>query len=697
MTQSLVIVESPAKAKTIGKYLGKNFKVEASMGHVRDLPKSQIGIDTENNYQPKYITIRGKGKLLDILKKEAKKADKIYLATDPDREGEAISWHLATILGLKPEDKCRIEFHEITKTAIKDAIKNPRIVDKSLVDAQQARRILDRLVGYQISPILWRKIKWGLSAGRVQSVTVRLICDREDEINVFIPKEYWSLTASFKKGSGTFESKFYGYKGKKVSLDNKEQVDKILGELSGAEYVVKDIKRQEKKKNSLPPFTTSTLQQEAHRKLNFTTKKTMSIAQQLYEGIDVKKEGSVGLITYMRTDSVRVSEEAEKAASEYIENKYGKNYLPDTKKIYKTKENAQDAHEAIRPTGIDRNPDEIKESLSNDQYKLYKLIWSRFIASQMKEAIYNTISVDIVATSKTDAKNYNFKSTGSTLKFPGFLTVYKIEEEDGEKESKLPELKVDEKLNLSEMEPKQHFTQPPPRYTEATLVKALEENGIGRPSTYAPIISTITGRGYIERDKKNLFPTELGQVVTELLKEYFKDIVDADFTAGMEKKLDEIEDGKENWIKTVDEFYRPIKEQIKIAEDNIEKITLNEPVEVSEIPCDKCGKLMVIKKGRFGKFLACPGYPECKNTKPIVEELDVECPKCKGKIVVRKSKKGKVFFGCGNYPQCNFVSWYKPVKEKCPNCGNMLVEKTVKGNKELKCTNEECNYKKIEG
>lgn len=691
MAQSLVIVESPAKAKTIGKYLGKNFKVEASMGHVRDLPKSQIGINTEDNYQPKYITIRGKGKLIDVLKKEAKKANKIYLATDPDREGEAISWHLSNILGLAPEDKCRIEFHEITKNAIKDAIKHPRVVNKSLVDAQQARRILDRLVGYEISPILWRKIKWGLSAGRVQSVTVRLICDREKEIKDFIPKEYWSLTGYFKKNSNEFLGKFYGFKDKKVNLDNKEQVDKILSDLKGADFIIKDIKRQEKKKNASPPFTTSTLQQEANRKLNFTTKKTMSIAQQLYEGIDVKNEGTVGLITYMRTDSVRTSEEADKAAANYIENKYGKEYLPETKKVYKSKGNSQDAHEAIRPTGVERNPEEIKESLSSDQYKLYKLIWSRFIASQMKEAIYDTISVEI------KANDYSFKANGSTLKFPGFLTVYKIEDEDGEEENKLPELSVGEKLKLNTIEPLQHFTLPPARYNEATLVKALEENGIGRPSTYAPIISTIVDRGYVEREKKNLFPTELGEVVTELLKEYFKDIVDVDFTAGMEQKLDEIEDGLENWIKVVDEFFTPIKSQIKYAEETIEKITINEPVEVSDVPCDKCGKMMVIKKGRFGKFLACPGYPECKNTKPIVEELDVECPKCKGKIVVRKSRKGKVFFGCANYPNCNFVSWYKPVKEKCPECGNMLIEKTLKGKKELKCTNEECSYKKIEG
>jgi DNA topoisomerase I len=689
MTQSLVIVESPAKAKTIEKYLGKkNYKVVASMGHVRDLPKSKLGIDTENNYQPKYITIRGKGKLIEALKKDAKKADKIYLATDPDREGEAISWHLATILGLDAADKCRIEFHEITKNAIKDAIKKPRIVNKSLVDAQQARRIIDRFVGYEISPILWRKIKWGLSAGRVQSVTVRLITDREKEIKDFIPEEYWSLIGNFQKKSNIFEGKFYGYKDKKISLVNKEQVDCIIDDLKTAEYLVKDVKNQEKKKNPTPPFTTSTLQQEAHRKLNFTTKKTMSVAQQLYEGIDIKGEGSAGLITYMRTDSVKISEEAEKAASEYIESKYGKDFLPATKKVYKSKSNAQEAHEAIRPTSVAKHPDEIKESLSTDQYKLYKLIWTRFVASQMREAIYSTVTVDI------KANDYNFRANGSTLKFPGFLSVYKIEEE--EEENKLPELAIGEKLDLKEMEPKQHFTQPPPRYTEASLVKALEENGIGRPSTYAPTISTIIDRGYVERDKKNLFPTELGEVVTELMVEYFKDIVDADYTAGMEKKLDEIEAGTENWINVVGEFYKPISEQIKTAEDKIGKITINEPVEETDIPCDKCGKLMVIKKGRFGKFLACPGYPECKNTKPIVEELDVECPKCGGKIVVRKSKKGRVFFGCGSYPNCDYISWYRPIKEKCPECNGTLIEKNLKNKKEIKCTNENCTYKRIE-
>lgn len=687
MAQSLVIVESPAKAKTIGKILGKNYKIEASMGHIRDLPKSQIGVDVDNNYEPKYITIRGKGQLLDKLKKEAKKADKIFLATDPDREGEAISWHLATALGLDDTKQCRIEFHEITKSAIKEAIKNPREINKPLVDAQQARRVLDRLVGYEISPILWRKIKWGLSAGRVQSVAVKLICDRENEINSFEEKEYWSLTAKLKSDNKIFEASLYGKNDSKINLDNRSQVDEILKELNGESFVVKNIKKQLKKKNPLPPFITSTMQQEAYKRLNFTAKKTMSIAQQLYEGIDLKKEGTVGLITYMRTDSVRISDEAQKNAEEYIKNEYGNQYLPESKRVYKTKGNAQDAHEAIRPTYVDKNPENIKDSLTSEQYKLYKLIWSRFIASQMASALYDTVSTDITA------KEYLFKASGSILKFPGFLAAYNIEDEEENK--KLPELTQDQKLSLKELTPKQHFTQPPARYTEATLVKALEENGIGRPSTYAPIISTITDRGYVVREKKALVPTELGEVVTELLKENFKDIVDVEFTAAMEQKLDEIEDGNTNWVDIVDEFYKPLKKLIEIAEQNIAKITIEEEVEVTDVICEKCGRNMVIKRGRYGKFLACPGYPECKNTKPLVEELDVKCPNCQGKIVVRKSKKGRTFYGCSNYPTCNYVSWDKPTDKRCPECSSIMVEKFTKGKKMLKCSNAECKYTEI--
>lgn len=685
MAKSLVIVESPAKAKTVGKFLGKNYKVEASMGHVRDLPKSQIGVNTENNYEPKYITIRGKGKLIDTLKKEAKKADKVYLATDPDREGEAISWHLAAILGIDEKEKCRIEFHEITKGAIKDAIKNSRKINMGLVNAQQGRRILDRLVGYEISPILWRKIKWGLSAGRVQSVAVRLIVDRENEIKSFIPKEYWSLIGIFKAGNKTFEAKLHSKKDEKMNLEVQEQVDEVLMNLKNADYYVSDIKKQEKRRNPLPPFITSTLQQEAYKRLNFTAKKTMSIAQQLYEGIDIKAEGTVGLITYMRTDSVRISEEAQRSAEAYIEKKFGKEFLPEARRTYKTKSNIQDAHEAIRPTSIERNPEEIKDSLSNDQYKLYKLIWSRFAASQMASAIFDTTTVDI------RANDYIFKASGSNLRFPGFAKLYSMDEEDKEN-TNIPNIEINQKLTLKELEPKQHFTQPPARYTEATIVKTLEENGIGRPSTYAPIISTIVDRGYVVREKKTFLPTELGEVVTELLKEYFSSIVDVEFTAEMEKKLDEVEEGKENWINIVDEFYKPLKDLIKIAEDKISKITIEEEVEVTDILCDKCGRNMVIKKGRYGKFLACPGYPECKNTRAIVEELNVACPKCEGRVVVRRTKKGRVFYGCSNYPECNFVSWDKPTEEKCPNCNTALVEKITKNKKQLKCINDKCNY-----
>lgn len=682
---NLVIVESPAKAKTIGKFLGRNYIVEASMGHVRDLPKSKIGVDIDNNYKPNYITIRGKGKIIDKLKKSAKKANKVYLATDPDREGEAISWHLANILGIGLDKPVRVEFHEITKTAIKEHIKTPRTININLVNAQQARRILDRLVGYQISPILWKKIKWGLSAGRVQSVAVKLICDRENEIKKFVPEEYWSITATFNHNNKNFEATLNLANGKKINIKNKEEADEILKKLEGSSYVVKSIKKQQKKKNPYAPFTTSTLQQDAYKKLGFTTKKTMSIAQQLYEGIDIKKEGTVGLITYMRTDSVRISKEAESAAANYIENTYGKSYLPEKSRVYKTKSNAQDAHEAIRPTSADRNPDIIKPSLTNDQYKLYKLIWSRFIASQMAEAIYDTISIDIAA------DDYIFKATGSHLKFKGFLTVYNVDDES--KENILPDIKENEVLKVKKLTPKQHFTQPPARYTEATLVKTLEENGIGRPSTYAPIISTIIDRGYVIREKKTLMPTELGEVVTELLKEYFKNIVDVDFTAEIESELDEIEEGKKDWVSTVDKYYKPLKELIKVAEDKIGKISIEEEVEETDIVCEKCGRKMVIKKGRYGKFLACPGYPECKNTKPLIEKLDVACPKCGGSVVVRRSKKGRTFYGCSNYPNCNFVSWDKPTNKKCPVCGNILVEKFSGKNKILKCINKECSYK----
>ncbi|CCJ33748.1 DNA topoisomerase I [Caloramator australicus RC3] len=563
MSQSLVIVESPAKAKTISKFLGKNFKVKASMGHIRDLPKSQLGVDIENNYEPKYITIRGKGDLIDELKKEAKKASKVYIATDPDREGEAISWHLAYILGLDISEKCRVEFHEITKKAVVNAIKNPRDINMNLVNAQQARRILDRLVGYEISPVLWKKIKWGLSAGRVQSVAVRLICDREKEIREFVQEEHWTITATLKNGDRVLDAKLVSFGDEKLKITNKEQADEIIKRLTGKIFYVNEVKKQERRKNPFPPFTTSTLQQEAYKKLNFSTKKTMQIAQQLYEGIEIKGEGSVGLITYMRTDSVRISDEAKKTTRDFIKDNYGTEFLPSTERTYKSKGGAQDAHEAIRPTSVERTPDRIKNSLTNDQYKLYKLIWERFVASQMADAIYDTMSIEF------ESENYIFKSSGSILKSLGFLSVYRTDDEEEDK--LLPDVKEKEEFQPVAIEPKQHFTQPPPRYTEATLVKALEENGIGRPSTYAPIITTILERKYVERDKKFLKPTELGEIVTELLKEYFSDIVDIDFTAEMENKLDEVEQGKENWIDIVDGFYKPLKEKLKLQRRKSEK------------------------------------------------------------------------------------------------------------------------------
>jgi len=689
MGQKLVIVESPAKAKTIGKYLGNNYIVEASMGHVRDLPRSTLGVDIENEYAPKYITIRGKGELLDKIRKVAKKCDKVYLATDPDREGEAISWHLEKVLKIDECEKCRIEFNEITKNAVKNAIKNPRKVNSSLVDAQQARRVLDRLVGYKISPILWRKVKWGLSAGRVQSVTLKMICNREKEISEFKPEEYWTIESevSKNKSSKSFILKLVSYKGKKISINNKEQNDKIIDELKQGEFKVSKIKRGTKNKNSLPPFTTSTLQQDANRKLNFSTKKTMSVAQQLYEGIEVKGHGTIGLITYMRTDSVRVASEAQNAAHDFIVSEYGKEYFPEKFKVYKGKKNAQDAHEAIRPTYIDLTPDKIKNSLRDEQYKLYNLIWCRFVASQMTNCILNSISVDAIN------NDYTFRVTGTSIKFEGFMKVYKYVTEDEEDSQKIPQLSEDDILISKKIEGKQHFTQPPARFSEASLVKTLEENGIGRPSTYAPIISTLLDRKYIKKEKKTIYATELGNIVNNIVSEYFKQIVDVEFTADMENKLDNIEEGKENWNKVVDEYFKPLEKSIEIAEKEVAKITIED--EVTDIKCDKCVRNMVIKHGRFGDFLACPGYPECKNTKPIVEELNVSCPKCGGKVVVRKSKKGRKFYGCSNYPECDFVSWFEPSDEKCPECGSYMVKKSSKSKGEyLECSNSECKHVK---
>lgn len=688
MGQNLVIVESPAKAKTIGKYLGKNYIVEASMGHVRDLPKSKLGVDIENNFNPKYITIRGKGELIDKLKKAAKKADKIYLATDPDREGEAISWHLANILKISGEENCRIVFNEITKGAVKASIKEARKINQNLVDAQQARRILDRLVGYEISPILWKNVKWGLSAGRVQSAALKLICDREEEIKAFKAEEYWTVDCTLKKDKKKFSVKLSKYKGKKIDIKNKDEADKIIADLEKHNFIVSSVKKSSRMKNPLPPFITSTLQQEASKKLNFITKRTMSIAQALYEGVEVKGYGTVGLITYMRTDSVRISEEAQNKAIEFIKENYGDEYVPDKVRIYKGKKNIQDAHEAIRPSHVEISPEVAKVSLTPEQYKLYSLIWKRFMASQMSSCKLSTNTIDILN------GEYNFKATGSTIKFDGFMKIYDYQTEDEENDVALPALQEGDILQKASLEGKQHFTQPPSRYTEASFVKLLEEKGIGRPSTYVPTISTLLSREYIVREKKNLLPTELGFIVNNIVSDYFKQIVDADFTASMEGKLDDIEEGNAYWTKVVDEFFTPLKVAIDKAEKEISKIVIED--KVSDVPCDKCGRMMVIKHGRFGNFLACPGYPECQNAKPIVEEVEAPCPKCGGKVLKKRSRKGKIFFGCSKYPECDFVSWSEPLKDPCPECGSFMVLKfsKAKGNY-AQCSNLECKNKVI--
>lgn len=687
---SLVIVESPAKVKTIKKFLSSSYKVEASMGHIRDLPKSQLGIDIEKDFEPKYITIRGKGEITEKLRKEAKNCDRIFLATDPDREGEAISWHLANILNLDVKDVSRIEFNEITKTAVTNAIKNPRKLNFNVIDAQQARRVLDRLVGYKISPLLWKKVKKGLSAGRVQSVAVRLICDRESEIRAFIPKEYWSLVAKLNEPESkkNFDAKFYGTEKEKIEISDETQMNKILDELKGAKYTVTKIKKGEKRRNAPNPFITSTLQQEAYRKLGFTTKKTMMVAQQLYEGVDIKGEGTLGLVTYIRTDSVRVSDEAKKDAAQYITEKYGKNYLGGEVKQNRQGKKVQDAHEAIRPSSIFREPEQIKDSLDKDQYKLYKLIWERFAASQMQAALFDTVTADI------SANGYIFKAYGSIMKFAGFMSIYieGSDEKDEDGEVTLPNLSEGQLLKLKKLDHKQHFTEPPLRYTEATLVKALEEKGIGRPSTYAPIISTILARGYVVRDKKFLVPTDLGEKVTGIMKEFFSDIVNVEFTANMENKLDEIEEGDKNWVQVIREFYQPFEKTLTSAEEKIGKIEIQD--EVSDVICELCGRNMVYKQGRFGKFLACPGFPNCRNTKAIVETTGIHCPKCSGELIGRKTKKGRKFYGCSKYPECDFVTWDEPVSEKCPECGSLMVKKYSKKGIEYKCTNEACGFKK---
>ena len=688
MAKALVIVESPAKAKTIEKFLGKShYTVKASVGHVRDLPKSQLGVDIENNFEPKYINIRGKGDVIKELKKEAKKAKKVYLATDPDREGEAISWHLSYILNIDEDEKCRIEFNEITKGAIKNAIKNPRNIDLNLVDAQQARRVLDRLLGYQISPILWQKVRKGLSAGRVQSVTTKLICEREEEIKSFIPKEYWTIElVVLNKDGEEFTLKFYGEDGKKIDLENEAQVNKILDIINNTELTVSKIESKSRRKSAPKPFTTSVLQQDAANKLNFTTKKTMMVAQELYEGIDIKGEGTVGLISYIRTDSKRISEEAREKAKDYIVDSIGQNYYKDHTKDSKGKKEkkVQDAHEAIRPTSVERTPDSIKDSLSKDQYKLYNLIWRRFVASQMEDSIFDVLNVEC------NVENLVFKATGSKLKFDGYTKIYNFTDRE---DKILPSLSEGESLKIQKQDPQQHFTSPPPRYTEASLVKTLEELGIGRPSTYAPTITTILNREYVEKEGTSLLPTELGIIVTKILDENFHKFMEVDFTADMESQLDQIEEGNAEWKHVVEEFYSPLEEAIKTALENIEKVNMDE--ETDEI-CELCGSNMVIKYGRFGKFMACKNYPECKNTKPIVNKIGVKCPKCKeGDIIMRKSKKKKVFYGCSNYPECDFVAWNKPVEEPCEECGSYMYEKYSKSGTKIVCSNKDCKHERI--
>lgn len=657
MADKLIIVESPAKANTIKKFLGGSTKVVASMGHIRDLPKSKIGIDIENDFEPQYINIRGKGDLIKSLKKDAKNAKKIYIATDPDREGEAIAWHLATILNENKEKITRVTFNEITKTAVQKAIKEPRDIDVNLVDAQQARRVLDRIVGYKMSPVLWKKVRRGLSAGRVQSVAVKLIVDRENEIENFIPEEYWNIYANLQdeETKKEFEAHFYGKNGKKQEIHSGEEVNEILENISKAKYIVNEIKKGEKKRTPAPPFTTSTMQQEASRKLGFTLKKTMSVAQGLYEGVKIPEKGTVGLITYMRTDSTRISEEARAIAKEQITSIYGENYYEN--RYYKAKKDAQDAHEAIRPTYIDITPDQIKDSLTKDQYKLYKLVYNRFLASQMKPAVYDTIAVNI------KANEYDFKANGQTIKFKGFMTLY-VEGTDGkekEEEGTLPDLKEKQEVKLKKINPKQSFTEPPARYTEASLVKALEEKGIGRPSTYSPTITTILERRYIEKNQKQLAPTELGKIVNKLLTENFADVVNVEFTAKIENEFDEIAEGHEQWKKMIREFYGPFEKEIEKVEKELEHVELVD--EVSDVKCEKCGRMMVYKYGRYGKFLACPGYPECKNAKPIVETIDVPCPKCGATVQVRKTKRKRNYYICENNPKsCDYISWNKPKK-----------------------------------
>ena len=679
--KTLVIVESPSKAKTIGKYLGSSYKVIASVGHIRDLPKSKLGIDIENDFEPNYIPIRGKGDLIKELKKEAKAAKKVYLATDPDREGEAISWHLAYLLGIDANTPCRIVFNEITKDAIKNAVKNPRPIDLRLVDAQQARRVLDRLVGYQISPLLWRKIKRGLSAGRVQSAALKIICDRENQIKAFEPKEYWNINVAFKKGK-TFTAKLAEYKEKKIAIGSREESDRILSDLAAGRYIASEITKKQRSRKPFAPFTTSSLQQDAANKLGFTTKKTMMVSQQLYEGVEVKGQGTVGLVTYIRTDSVRISAEAKAMAKQYIEDNFGSRYAANN--IYTNKKkDIQDAHEAIRPSRITLDPESIKDSLTKEQYSLYKLIWTRFLASQMAAAVFDGMQVNITN------GDYCLKASGSKLVFDGYQKIYAPNLEE-DKDKLLPEIEEGEELKAEKAEGEQKFTEPPARFTEASLVKELEERNIGRPSTYAPIIATILERKYIVREKKVLVPTDLGFVVTGLMEEYFKEIVDAGFTAEMEDKLDDVEAKDLDWKKIIRDFYGPFKEELDIADKAIERVEI--PDRPSDEVCEVCGKPMVIKSGRFGDFLACSGYPECKNTKAIVKSINVKCPDCGRDIVAKRGRSGKIFYGCSGYPECTRAYWYKPTNKKCPECGELLLEKHTKTTK-YACSNAKCGYK----
>lgn len=684
----LVIVESPAKARTISKFLGRTYKVEASNGHVRDLPKSQLGVDVEHGFEPKYITIRGRGDVLERIRKEARGAKSIILATDPDREGEAISWHLATILGIDPQSACRVEFNEITEKTVKSSIKTPRQINMQLVDAQQARRVLDRLVGYKISPLLWAKIKKGLSAGRVQSVATRMVVDREHEIETFEPEEYWHVSATLRSGAQRMEARLYALDGQRVQIENAQQAEAARARIEQGSFTIKSVKRSERRKHPAPPFTTSNLQQEASRKLGFTTAKTMQIAQQLYEGVDIEGRGTLGLISYIRTDSVRLSEEAVAGAREMIAERYGAEFVPEKPNVYKGRKSAQDAHEAIRPANLDLRPEDIKASLTRDQFNLYRLVYLRFVACQMADAVYETQQIEVAS-----ASGVTLRCTGERMKFAGFTAVYEEGRDEPEEETAGGMMDVQEgsEAKVEATDATQHFTQAPPRYTEASLVRALEEKGIGRPSTYAPTISTILARGYVMREKKQLFPTELGVMITDMMKEYFSDIVDIAFTAGMEEQLDDVEAGKRQWREVISEFYGPFEKTLEHAEQSIEKVEIKD--EVSDVVCDQCGAMMVYKLGRFGRFLACPNFPACRNTKAIQVEIAAPCPKCGGKLLEKTSRKGRKFYGCERYPECDFVSWEMPVEQKCPKCGGYMVFKRGKKENYYLCANEACREK----